>query len=143
MGTMHSPKTGRGKPLQERELYSKRFFVEIYRVPVPFVLLILEKKMLRNENRDSNEYIALRETAWTYCIGYSSQISWLISEMKVGCIHLLIYQQLEMQELAAEQPLPRQAVWSVRAGGTDRPSQYKSRLPNKKMMVSVRGCSSI
>ncbi len=35
-----------------------------------------------------------------------------------------IYQQLEMQKLAAEQPLPRQAVWSVRAGGTDRQSHY-------------------
>jgi hypothetical protein len=51
LGTKHSPKTGRGKPLKERELYSKRFFVEIYRAPVPFVMLILEKKMLRTEKR--------------------------------------------------------------------------------------------
>jgi hypothetical protein len=45
-----------------------------------------------------------------------------------------IYQQVEMQKLAAEQPLPGQVVRSVKAGGTDRPSQYKSRLPNKKNM---------
>jgi hypothetical protein len=38
----------------------KRLFEEIYRVPVPFVMLILEKKMLRNENRGTYEYITLR-----------------------------------------------------------------------------------
>jgi hypothetical protein len=94
LGTKHSPKTGRGK-IHYKAVSWKRFFVEIYRVPVPFVMLILEKKMLRTENRGTFEYIVLREMACTYCFGYSG-LTWLISEMTVGCIHFLIYQLLEM-----------------------------------------------
>jgi hypothetical protein len=53
----------------------------------------------------------------------------VISVMTVGCVHLQYNSSWKCHQLAAGQLLPGQTVQSGKAGGTDRPSQYKSHLP--------------
>ncbi len=61
--------------------------------------------------------------------------------MTVGCIGLVIYQQHAAARigwiLQLNSSHAKEGVWSVKTGGTDRPSQYKSHQPGHSPLVQL------